>query len=284
MRTTILDLQKMKKHRQRIPMVTAYDATGARLVEAAGVPIILVGDSVGMVVQGHGDTIPVTLDELIYHTRMVVRGTQKAFILADLPFMSYQVSVEEALESAGRMMKEGGANGVKLEGGAHMAETVARLTRIGIPVMGHIGLTPQSVNALGGFRMQGRDEKSAERIYNDALALEEAGAFALLLETMPAPLGTRITEHVKIPTIGIGAGPGCDGQVQVFHDMLGLIDGFLPKHAKQYAHLSEQIGAAIRQYIVEVQDGTFPDAEHSFGMEQPASAMPLYGNGDANAL
>lgn len=276
MRTTILDLQKMKKNGQRIPMVTAYDATGAHWVEAAGIPAILVGDSLGMVIQGHDTTLPVTLDEMIYHTKMVVRGTSKAMILADLPFLTYQANVEQAIMSAGRLMKEGGAGAVKLEGGAHMVETVRQLVQIGIPVMAHIGLTPQSVYAFGGFKVQGRDEKSATRILDDALALEQAGAFALLLETMPASLAAKITAQVHIPTIGIGAGPGCDGQIQVFHDLLGLIEGFTPRHARHYANLGESIESAIQAYMADVQAGEFPDAEHSFGMEQ-ATVNGLYG-------
>jgi 3-methyl-2-oxobutanoate hydroxymethyltransferase len=273
MRTTILDLQKMKKNGQRIPMVTAYDATGAHWVEAAGIPAILVGDSLGMVVQGHETTLPVTLDEMIYHTRMVVRGTSKALIIADMPFLTYQTSIEQAITSAGRLMKEGGATAVKLEGGAIAVETVRRLVQIGIPVMAHVGLTPQSVHAFGGFRVQGKDEKSAERILQDAEALEEAGAFAIVLETMPAPLGQRITEHLHIPTIGIGAGPNCDGQIQVFHDLLGLIDGFTPRHARHYAELGTEAKGAIEAYMKDVQIGSFPDAEHSFGMETAVTSV-----------
>jgi 3-methyl-2-oxobutanoate hydroxymethyltransferase len=281
MRTTILDLQKMKKNGQRIPMVTAYDATGAHWVEAAGIPAILVGDSLGMVVQGHETTLPVTLDEMIYHTRMVVRGTSKALIIADMPFLSYQTSIEQAITSAGRLLKEGGATAVKLEGGALMVETVRRLVQIGIPVMAHVGLTPQSVHAFGGFRVQGKDEKSAERILHEAEALEEAGAFAIVLETMPAPLGQKITEHLRIPTIGIGAGPHCDGQIQVFHDLLGLIDGFTPRHARHYAELGTLARDAMQAYISDVQGGAFPDAEHSFGMEAVA-ASPVYGTNGAS--
>jgi 3-methyl-2-oxobutanoate hydroxymethyltransferase len=279
----------MKKNGQRIPMVTAYDATGAHWVEAAGIPAILVGDSVGMVVQGNETTLPVTLDEMIYHTRMVVRGTSNALIIGDMPFMSYQVSPEQAIMSAGRLMKEGGAGAIKLEGGAHMVETVRHLVQIGIPVMAHIGLTPQSFHAFGGFRVQGKDEKSAARLIEDAAALEEAGAFALILETIPAPLAQRITDHVQIPTIGIGAGPGCDGQIQVFHDLLGLIDGFTPRHARHYAELGATIKDAIGAYIKDVAGGQFPDAAHSFGMatpgpetkaadQEPAAINGLYGS------
>jgi 3-methyl-2-oxobutanoate hydroxymethyltransferase len=280
MRTTILDLQKMKKLGQRIPMVTAYDATGAHWVEAAGVPAILVGDSLGMVVQGHDTTLPVTFDEMVYHTKMVVRGTSKSMIIGDLPFLSYQVSIEDAIRNAGRLLKEGGAGAVKLEGGAHMAETIHRLTQIGIPVMAHIGLTPQSVNALGGFRVQGKDEQSAIRLIDDALQLQEAGAFAIILETIPAPLAVRITERLRIPTIGIGAGPGCDGQIQVFHDMLGLIEGFTPRHAKHYAEIGREMEEAIQRYMAEVQAGEFPDPAHSFGMTEAVNGatVGVYGS------
>jgi len=270
----------MKKNGQRIPMVTAYDATGAHWVEAAGIPAILVGDSLGMVVQGHETTLPVTLDEMVYHTRMVIRGTSKALIVADMPFLSYQTSIEQAITSAGRLMKEGGATAVKLEGGAIVADTVHRLVQVGIPVMAHVGLTPQSVHAFGGFRVQGKDEQSAERILHDAEMLEEAGAFAIVLETMPASLGQRITEHLHIPTIGIGAGPYCDGQIQVFHDLLGLIDGFTPRHARHYAELGTQSRDAIQAYINDVQGGSFPDAEHSFGMEAVAVGAVYGSNGN----
>ncbi len=286
MRTTILELQKMKKAGQRIAMLTAYDATAAHWVESAGIPAILVGDSLGMVVQGHDTTLPVRLDEMIYHTRMVVRGTQKALIISDMPFMSYQVTPEGALISAGRLMQEGGAGAVKLEGGMTIAPTIARLTAIGIPVMGHVGLTPQSVHQLGGYRVQGRSADAAERLIEDALAVEAAGAFAIVLETIPAPLAQQVTERLRIPTIGIGAGPGCDGQVQVFHDLLGLIENFTPRHAKHYAELGAAITEAVRTYSREVESGVFPDAAHSFGMDESASALtatPYGSNGAANA-
>ncbi len=283
MRTTILSIQKMKDTGQRIPMLTAYDATSARLVEAADVPIILVGDSLGMTIQGHETTVPVTLDDMIYHTRAVVRGTSKAMIVLDLPFMTYTVSPEQALASAGRAIQEGGATTVKMEGGAHMAPTVARVVDAGIPVMGHIGLTPQSVYQLGGWRVQGRDAQSAQRLLDDALALEQAGAFAIVLETIPAQLAREITARLHIPTIGIGAGPYCDGQVQVFHDLVGLT-GQPPKHSKQYASLGESIRQAAAQYVSEVQANTFPTEAQSFTMDESALAA-LYGrqqsgNGD----
>ncbi len=277
MRTTILSIQKMKAERQRIPMITAYDAAMARLVEEAGIPMILVGDSLGTTVQGHETTIPVTLEDMIYHTRMVARGTSKALIILDLPFMTYTVSVEQALTNAARAIQEGGAGAVKMEGGEHMAPTVARVVQAGIPVMAHIGLTPQSVYQLGGWRIQGRDVNSARHLIDDALALQEAGAFAIVLETIPAELGKDISSRLHIPTIGIGAGPDCDGQVQVFHDMLGLLEGKTPKHAKQYAHLNETIKQAVSSYVAEVRDGSFPTEANSFAMHE-ATLAELYGH------
>lgn len=268
----------MKRNGQRIPMVTAYDATGARWVESAGIPAILVGDSLGMVVQGHETTVPVTLDEMIYHTRMVVRGTKKALIVQDLPFLSYQISPEQAMTNAARAMQEGGAGAVKMEGGVNIAPTVGRIVAAGIPVMGHIGLTPQSFYQLGGWRLQGKEPASAAHLIDDALAIQEAGAFAIVLETIPAPLAAQITQKLHIPTIGIGAGPYCDGQIQVFHDLLGLFDDFVPRHTRQYAQLGKAMEAAFRSYITEVQGGQFPDAEHSFGMEETTTPA-LYGNG-----
>lgn len=276
MRTTILNIQKMKDNHERIPMVTAYDASGARLVEAAGIPMILVGDSLGMTVQGHETTIPVTLDDMIYHTRAVVRATSKALIILDLPFMTYTISPEQALTNAARAMQQGGASAVKMEGGAHTAPTVARIVSDGIPVMAHIGLTPQSFYQLGGWRIQGRNVESAQRLIDDALALEQAGAFAIVLETIPAPLAKDITARLHIPTIGIGAGADCDGQVQVFHDLLGFNEDFLPKHAKRYANLSQVIKDAIASYSREVHDGTFPAEANSFGMDE-ATLLALYG-------
>jgi 3-methyl-2-oxobutanoate hydroxymethyltransferase len=276
MRTTILAIQKMKDSGQPIPVLTAYDATAGRLVEAAGVPLILVGDSLGMTVQGNETTIPVTLDEMIYHTRMVVRGTSKALIVLDLPFMTYNISPEQALTSAGRAMQEGGAGAVKMEGGARMAPIVERVVGSGIPVMAHIGLTPQSVFQLGGWKIQGRTAESAQRLIDDAIALEQAGAFAIVLETIPAALAKVITERLHIPTIGIGAGPACDGQVQVFHDVLGLYEEHVPKHAKQYTHLGEIIRAAVGDYVREVGAREFPTTEQSIGMDQSVIAE-LYG-------
>lgn len=266
MRTTILDIQKMKPSGQRIPMLTAYDATMARIVESAGVPMILVGDSLGMVVQGHDTTIPVTLDEMVYHTKLVTRGTQKALIVADLPFMTY-ATPQQALLNAARLIQEGGAGAVKLEGGQPVTPIISHIVRAGIPVMAHIGLTPQHVHQLGGWRVQGRALQAARELLASALAHQEAGAFSIVLEAIPAPLAAKITERLQIPTIGIGAGAGCDGQVQVFHDMLGLLETFIPKHAKQYADLRSTIATAVTQYVTEVQDGDFPTAENSFGMD-----------------
>lgn len=271
MRTSILELQKLKNAGQKIPMVTAYDAPTAHWVEAAGIPAILVGDSLGMVVQGQETTLPVTLDEMIYHGRMVMRGSSTALIIIDLPFMTYQVSIEQALTNAGRVMQETGAGAVKLEGGVSMAATIARLVSAGIPVMGHVGMTPQSVHQFGGFRLQGKSEDAAARVLADALAVEAAGAFAMVLETLPAALGQQITARLHIPTIGIGAGPDCDGQVQVIHDLLGLIDGFTPRHARRYATLGDSIREAVRTYSDEVRQQVFPDAAHSFGLAEKIS-------------
>ncbi|MEX0800151.1 MAG: 3-methyl-2-oxobutanoate hydroxymethyltransferase [Dehalococcoidia bacterium] len=269
-RVSITKLKAMKKRGERIAMLTAYDCPSARLVEEAGVPLILVGDTLGMVVLGYDTTVPVTMDEMLHHVKAVVRGTKKAHVIADMPFMSYQTGPQDALRNAGRMLKEGGAQSVKLEGGAQMAETVRLLTSSGIPVMGHLGLTPQSVNQFGGYKVQGKTPAAAVRLLNDALALEEAGAYAVVLETIPAPVAEAITERVGIPTIGIGAGPHCDGQVQVFHDMLGLFEDFVPRHAKRYAHLGEAIKLAVSDYVSEVKDGAFPTDRESFYVERPA--------------
>jgi len=267
----------MKDNHERIPMLTAYDAVGAHLVEMAGIPIILVGDSLGTTVQGHETTIPVTLDDMIYHTRAVIRGTSKALVVLDLPFMSYGISVEQALDAARRAIQDGGAGAIKIEGGAHIAPTLARIVECGIPVMAHIGLTPQSFYQLGGWRIQGRNLEAAQRLIDDALALEQAGAFAIVLETIPAPLAKEITSRLHIPTIGIGAGPDCDGQVQVFHDLLGLLDNITLKHAKRYANLGDEVKQAVSSYIAEVREGSFPTDEHSFTMDESTLAA-LYGH------
>jgi len=257
---TVPDFLSARSRGQRLTMLTAYDCTMARLLDAAGVDSILVGDSLGMVVQGQADCLAVTLDEMIYHTRMVMRGVKRALVVADLPFMSYQVSPQQAVESAGRLIKEGGAHSVKLEGGVRSAAAVEAITRADIALMGHIGLTPQSVRRLGGFKVQ----RDAGRLLEDALAIEAAGAFALVVECVPAELGAKITESVKIPTIGIGAGPHTDGQVLVTPDLLGMFDDFRPRFVKQYADLGEQVRSAAQGYCREVRDGSFPGPEQSF--------------------
>ncbi len=271
-RVSITKLKAMKKRGERFAMLTAYDDPSARLVEEAGVPIILVGDTLGMVVLGYDTTIPVTMDEMLHHVKAVVRGTRKAHVVADMPFMSYQAGPQDALRNAGRMLKEGGAQSVKLEGGRRVADTISLLVSSGIPVMGHIGLTPQSVNQIGGYKVQGKTPAAAVKLINDAVALEQAGAYAVVLETIPAQLGEVITEKVSIPTIGIGAGPHCDGQVQVFHDLLGLFEEFVPKHAKRYAQLGEVIKEAVGRYVAEVKDGAFPTEKESFFVDEPALA------------
>jgi 3-methyl-2-oxobutanoate hydroxymethyltransferase len=268
MATTIRKLAEMKRSGEKIPMVTAYDYTAARIADAAGIPILLVGDSLGMVVLGYESTIPVTMDDMVRHSRMVSRGATEALVVADLPFMAYQVDTQEAMRNAARLMQEGGAHTVKLEGGVSVADTVRRIVDAGVPVMGHIGLTPQSVNALGGYRVQGRTKAAARRVLEDARALQDAGAYAVVLECVPSPLAKIITERLTVPTIGIGAGPYCDGQVQVFHDMLGLYSEFVPKHARLYANLAEDVGAAFRRYAEDVRSGDFPSDAESFAMNE----------------
>ncbi|MCH8191296.1 MAG: 3-methyl-2-oxobutanoate hydroxymethyltransferase [Chloroflexi bacterium] len=268
MRETIEKIQQRKATGEKIAMLTAYDYPSAKLVDEAGVPIILVGDSLGMVVLGYDSTIPVTMEEMLHHIKPVVRGSKRAMVVGDLPFMSYQASIADAMRNSARFLQEGGCQAVKLEGGVRVAETVRALVTTGIPVMGHIGLTPQSVNQLSGFRLQGKTPKAAVQLLNDARALAEAGAFAIVLESIPAPLAQVITERVPIPTIGIGAGPYCDGQVQVFHDVMGLCTELVPKHAKQYAHLADVMRDAAAQYIREVQTAAFPTARESYGMDR----------------
>jgi len=268
MRITIKDLKEMKRKGKRIPMITAYDYTSAQLVERAGIPLILVGDSLGQVVLGYDSTVPVTMDEMVHHIKTVVRGTQRAHVVGDLPFLSYHADIPEAIRNAGRLLKEGGAQSVKLEGGRSQAETVSRIVESGIPVMGHIGLTPQAVNQLGGYRVQGRSLKEAVRLMEDARALEEAGAYAIVLECVPAQLAGMITERVDVPTIGIGAGVGCDGQVQVFHDMMGLYQDFVPKHARQYAQLGQTIVEATQNYVRDIENEQFPDDSESFKLSE----------------
>ena len=268
MRVTIRDLARMKRRDEKIPMVTAYDYTSAQLVERAGIPLILVGDSLGQVVLGYDSTVPVSMDDMVHHIKTVVRGTRRAHVVGDLPFLSYHAGVSDAIRNAGRLLKEGGAQSVKLEGGRAQSDTVSRIVESGIPVMGHIGLTPQAVNQLGGYRVQGKSVKDAVRLMDDAHSLEQAGAYAIVIECVPAPLAMMITERVKVPTIGIGAGAGCDGQVQVFHDMMGLYEDFTPKHARRYAHLGQAIVEATENYIADVQDGGFPNESESFQMSR----------------
>ena len=255
-----------------IAMVTAYDYTMARLVDEAGVDMVLVGDSLGMVVQGLSNTIPVTLEEIAYHGRAVARGVGRAHVVGDMPFMSYQVSAQQAVESAGKLMKEGAFESVKLEGGSEVAEAVFRIVRAGIPVVGHVGLTPQSVHALGGFKVQGRGDEAAEKLLSDARALEQAGAFAIVLEAIPPDLAARVTDELTIPTIGIGAGNACDGQVLVCTDLLGMIRGHSPKFAKRYAQLGDAIVGAVREYVSEVQSREFPGQAHQYKPNGPAAA------------
>ena len=262
---TTHELLQMKERGERIVALTCYDALFGRLLDASGVDILLVGDSLNMVLGGAPSTLSATLDQMIYHTTMVRRGVERAMVICDMPFLTYQISPEEALRNCGRAMKESGCQAIKLEGGEPMAATVRRLVDIGIPVMGHIGLTPQSVHALGGHRVQGRTEATAERLKSDAKALEDAGAFAVVLELVPAPLASQITKSLTIPTIGIGAGPACDGQVLVLHDMLGLNDRFSAKFVKKYAALAEDVREAVRVFTAEVREGRYPGPEHSFG-------------------
>ncbi len=262
-RVTVRSLAGRKKRGERITMLTAYDFTFARIFENAGIDLILVGDSLGNVVQGADTTLPVTLDEMIYHTRLVARGLSRAMLVGDMPFGSYQVSPEDAVRSAIRLVKEGGAQAVKLEGGLHTGPAIERIVAAEIPVMGHVGLTPQAVNRMGGFRVQGRGEKGAARIVDDALAVQEAGAFACVLEGVPASLASEITLRLDIPTIGIGAGADCDGQVLVMHDLLGLND-WTPSFVKQFANLGAVASQAARAFAEEVQNGKFPDEEHSY--------------------
>lgn len=268
MRITIGELKDMKQQGKKIPMLTAYDYLTARLLDQTGIPLILVGDSLGMVVLGYESTIPVTMDEMIHHTKAVVRGTSKALIVGDMPFMTYHTDMSDALRNAARFIQQGGAQAVKLEGGQSVAETVRRIVSCGIPVMGHIGLTPQSIGQLGGYKVQGKTTEAARQLLKDAIALDEAGAFAVVLECVPAPLSQLITEKISIPTIGIGAGIGCDGQVQVISDLLGLFTDFVPKHAKQYVKLSDSINTAVSTYAEEVQAGAFPTDKESFPMDQ----------------
>lgn len=269
-KVTIHTLREMKERGEKITMLTAYDATFARLLDESEIDILLVGDSLGMVIQGNETTLPVTLDEIIYHTRAVARGTRRAQVVGDMPFMSYQSSIPQALENAGRLMKEGGCHAVKLEGGAQHTELVARLTACGIPVMGHIGLTPQSFHQMGGFKVQGRGQGEDERLLADAIALQDAGAYALVLEGIPTEIAERISATLAIPTIGIGAGPECDGQVLVIYDLLGMDDSFKPRFVRRYEHFATRIRTAARAYISDVRGGAFPSERESFFLSPSA--------------
>jgi 3-methyl-2-oxobutanoate hydroxymethyltransferase len=260
------EVAEMKRRGDRIVMVTAYDAPGGRFADAAGVDLILVGDTAAMVVMGHDSTVPATMDEMLMLTRWVTRGAGRPIVIGDLPFGSYQVSDEKAVESAIRFVKEAGADVVKLEGAGPSLSRVRAIVSAGIPVMGHLGLTPQSATALGGFKAQGRSAEQAARILDDARALEASGCFALVLEAVPAPLAARVTEVVSVPTIGIGAGPDCDGQVLVWHDLLGLYEGRPPRFVKCYADLSAEVRAALERYAADVRDGSFPDQQHTYAM------------------
>jgi len=263
-RVTTATVREMKRKGERVSMLTAYDYPTAAAMDEAGIDIILVGDSLGMVVLGYDSTLPVTMEDMIHHTKAVSRAAKRAMVIGDMPFMSYQASVEEAVRNAGRFMQEAGAHGVKLEGGREVADVTRRIVQAGIPVMAHIGLTPQSVHQLGGYRVQGKDHASATRLLDDAKILEEAGAFSVVLECVPAALAEKITASLSISTIGIGGGIHCDGQVLVVHDMLGLFERFTPKFVKKYASLNVQIKEAVAQYVDEVKKGAFPGPEHSF--------------------
>lgn len=263
-RKTVLDILQMKPSGEKITVLTSYDFPFARLVDGEGVDVILVGDSVGSVFSGYDTTLPVTMDEMIYHTKAVVRGAEQALIVTDMPFLSYQTDLRDAKLNAGRLVKEAGAHAVKLEGGVNVASTIRAIVDMDVPVMGHIGLTPQSVHRMGGYKVQGREEAQACQLLADAQAVEEAGAFAIVLEGIPAELAARVTSAVSIPTIGIGAGVDCDGQVLVIHDILGLCEKYSPKFVKKFADVSGAIKAGISDYIREVKAGVFPGDEHSF--------------------
>ena len=270
MKNTVATFKKMKNEGTKISMLTAYDYSTAKLVDEAGINSILVGDSLGMVMLGYEDTLSVTMEDMIHHTAAVARGAKNALVVGDMPFMSYEVSVEQAAINAGRLMKEGRANAVKLEGGVRVAEHIKAITKAGIPVCAHIGLTPQSVNAFGGFKVQGKTAEAAQQMIDDALAVQEAGAFAVVLECVPAKLAAIISEKLDIPTIGIGAGAGCDGQVLVYQDMLALFSDFKPKFVKHFGNIGPQMTAAFKAYDEEVKAGTFPSEEHTFKIDEEA--------------
>jgi 3-methyl-2-oxobutanoate hydroxymethyltransferase len=274
-KTTILDLQEKKRKGEPITMLTAYDYSGGLLVDGAGIDIILVGDSLGMVMLGLEGTVPVTMDEMLHHCRAVARGARNTFLVGDMPFMSYEIDSLEAVRNAGRFLKEGGMDAIKLEGGTAIAPTVAAISRAGIPVMGHIGLTPQSVSKLGGFRVQGKTAAAARQLLADARALEAAGAFSVVLEAVPAPVAEAISQRLSVPTIGIGAGAGCDGQVLVYHDLLGLFDRFTPRFVRRYANLNETIREALERYRDDVVARAFPAEEHTYEMDEAELAAFL---------
>lgn len=263
-KVTVPEIVGRKQQGEKITCLTAYDYSFARILDGANIDIILVGDSVGCVFQGQPNTLTVTLDEMIYHTRAVARGCSRALVVGDMPFLSYQVSREQAIKNAGRLLQEGGAEAVKLEGGVAIDKTIETIVKIGIPVMGHVGLTPQSVHRFGGYKVQGKSQEQRQSVMDDAVAVEASGAFAVVLEGIPLDLAKEITERLSIPTIGIGAGPHCDGQVLVIHDMLGLFDDFTPKFVKRYADLKGSIAGAVKSFIKEVREQKFPDKEHSF--------------------
>lgn len=268
MKTTVNTFKKAKENGEKLTMLTAYDYSTAKLMEEAGVESILVGDSLGMVCLGYEDTLSVTMEDMIHHTKAVARGAKETLVIADMPFMSYQTSVYDAVVNAGRLIKEGHANAVKLEGGIEVCEQIRAIVNASIPVCAHLGLTPQSINAFGGFSVQGKQEAAAKKLLEEAKAIQEAGAFAVVLECIPEKLATFITENIQIPTIGIGAGAGCDGQVLVYQDMLGLYSDFVPKFVKQFRTLGEEMKGGFRDYIKEVKEGTFPAKEHTFKIDE----------------
>jgi len=282
-RVTVPAIRAMKLRGERIAMITAYDATFARMLDEGGADMLLVGDSLGMVVQGLDSTLPVTVDEMIYHCRAVARGTQRALVVGDMPFLSFQLSSEQALKNAGRFLSEGGAQAVKLEGGVEVADAIRRIVTVGIPVVGHVGLMPQSVHAMGGFRVQGKTQEAAQAVLDDARAVAEAGAFAIVLEGIPSDLAAQITAEVDIPTIGIGAGAACDGQVLVCYDLLGLTPTLRPRFVKRYAELFDEGRTAAQRYCEEVKSGTFPGEAHAFGnvqreeLGEPVAVSGTYG-------
>ena len=268
MKNTVLTFKEAKEKHEKLTMLTAYDYSTAKLIDEAGINSILVGDSLGMVCLGYEDTLSVTMEDMIHHTRAVTRGAKNALVVADMPFMSYQTSVYDAVVNAGRLMKEGRAQAVKLEGGKEVVEQIKAIVNASIPVVAHIGLTPQSINAFGGFKVQGKSEEAAKRLLEEARAVEEAGAFAVVLECVPAKLAEFISKKISIPTIGIGAGAGCDGQVLVYQDMLGMYSDFVPKFVKQYAKVGEVMKKAFEEYIKEVKDGVFPEEKHTFKIDE----------------